>query len=138
MARAPEEISSSPASLSRQLLRRHSAVFAAPGDTAGAGLPSAWLPGTEFSRYQIDSRLAAGGMAEVWRAKIKGAFGFEKRIVIKTMHTALQHHPELVQMFIGEATIAAQLAHPNIVQVLDFGRLEGRYFIAMEYVPGIT
>ncbi|HMF39110.1 MAG TPA: serine/threonine-protein kinase [Polyangia bacterium] len=125
--------------LSRQeLLRKHSAVFAARPAPVSAGLPSAWLPGTEFSRYQIDSRLAAGGMAEVWQARIKGARGFEKRIVIKTMHTALQGQPELVQMFVGEASIAAQLNHPNIVQVLDFGRLEGRYFIAMEYVPGVT
>jgi len=77
-------------------------------------------------------------MAEVWRAKIKGAQGFEKRIVIKTMHTALQSRPELVQMFINEASIAAQLGHPHIVQVFDFGQLEGRYFIAMEYVPGVT
>jgi serine/threonine-protein kinase len=101
-------------------------------------LPSPWLPGTEFSKYEIDSRLAAGGMAEVWRAKIKGAQGFEKRIVIKTMLTALQSRPELVQMFISEAAIAAQLGHPNIVHVFDFGQLEGRYFIAMEYVPGVT
>src|SRR4029078_6095028 len=86
----------------------------------------------------IDARLAAGGLAELWRAKIKGAYGFEKRIVIKTMHPALQEKADLVQMFIGEAAIAAQLDHPNIVKVLDFGRLEGRYFIAMEYVPGIT
>jgi serine/threonine-protein kinase len=77
-------------------------------------------------------------MAEVWRAKIKGAQGFEKRIVIKTMHTALQSRPELVQMFVGEAAIAAQLSHANIVHVFDFGQLEGRYFIAMEYVPGVT
>src|SRR5262249_44800618 len=55
-----------------------------------------------------------------------------------TMHTALQARPELVQMFISEAAIAAQLAHPNIVHVFDFGQLEGRYFIAMEYVPGVT
>src|SRR5204863_6066899 len=82
--------------------------------------------------------LAAGGMAEVWRAKIKGARGFEKRIVIKTMHPALQTRPELAQMFISEASIAAQLAHPNIVHVFDFGQLEGRYFIAMEYVSGVT
>ena len=100
--------------------------------------PSPWLPGTEFSKYEIDSRLAAGGMAEVWRAKIKGAQGFEKRIVIKTMHTALQTRPELAQMFIGEAAVAAQLSHSNIVHVFDFGQLEGRYFIAMEYVPGVT
>ena len=103
-----------------------------------AAPPSPWLPGTEFSKYEIDSRLAAGGMAEVWRAKIKGAQGFEKRIVIKTMHTALQSRPELAQMFIGEAAIAAQLSHSNIVHVFDFGQLEGRYFIAMEYVPGVT
>jgi serine/threonine-protein kinase len=139
VSRAREEIGSPSTALSTtELLRKHSAVFARRSDSPGDGLPSAWLPGTEFSRYQIDSRLAAGGMAEVWRAKIKGVSGFEKRIVIKTMHTALQDQPELVQMFVGEASIAAQLSHPNIVQVLDFGRLEGRYFIAMEYVPGVT
>ncbi len=109
----------------------------APGEGAPPA-PSPWLPGTEFSKYEIDSRLAAGGMAEVWRAKIKGAQGFEKRIVIKTMHTALQSRPELAQMFIGEAAVAAQLSHSNIVHVFDFGQLEGRYFIAMEYVPGVT
>ena len=107
-------------------------------EPASAPLPSTWTPGTEFSKYEIGSRLAAGGMAEVWRAKIKGAQGFEKRIVIKTMHTALQSRPELVQMFIGEAAFTAQLTHPNIVHVFDFGQLEGRYFIAMEYVPGVT
>ena len=105
---------------------------------ATAPLASSWHPGTEFSKYEIGSRLAAGGMAEVWRAKIKGAQGFEKRIVIKTIHTALQSRPELVQMFIGEAAITAQLSHGNIVHVFDFGQLEGRYFIAMEYVPGVT
>jgi predicted hydrocarbon binding protein/tRNA A-37 threonylcarbamoyl transferase component Bud32 len=105
---------------------------------AAAALPSPWQPGTAFSKYEIGSRLAAGGMAEVWRAKIKGAQGFEKRIVIKTMHTNLQSRPELVQMFISEAAVAAQLSHPNIVHVFDFGQLEGRYFIAMEYIPGVT
>src|SRR5438477_3150203 len=54
------------------------------------------------------------------------------------MHTALQRRPELVQMFISEASVGAQLGHPNIAHVFDFGQLEGRYFIAMEYVPGVT
>jgi eukaryotic-like serine/threonine-protein kinase len=102
------------------------------------GAPSAWQAGTQFSRYEIDSRLAVGGMAEVWRAKIKGARGFEKRIVIKTMLTHLASRPDLVQMFIDEATLAAALSHPNIANVFDFGQLEGRYFIAMEYVSGFT
>ena len=77
-------------------------------------------------------------MAEVWRAKMKGLAGFEKRVVIKTMLTSLQHRPELVEMFVGEASLAARLNHPNIVDVFDFGQLEGRYFIAMSYVPGLT
>jgi serine/threonine protein kinase len=108
------------------------------GEASAAGAPSAWQAGTQFSRYEIDSRLAVGGMAEVWRAKIKGARGFEKRIVIKTMLTHLAGRPDLVQMFIDEATLAAALSHPNIAHVFDFGQLEGRYFIAMEYVSGFT
>jgi serine/threonine-protein kinase len=100
--------------------------------------PLDWVPGTQFSTYEIESRLAIGGMAEVWRAKMKGAGGFEKRVVIKTMLTSLQHRPELVEMFISEASLAARLSHPNIVDVFDFGQLEGRYYIAMSYVPGLT
>ena len=97
-----------------------------------------WTPGTQFSSYEIESLLATGGMAEVWRAKMKGLAGFEKRVVIKTMLTSLQHRPELVEMFVSEASLAARLSHPNIVDVFDFGQLEGRYFIAMSYVPGLT
>jgi serine/threonine protein kinase len=106
--------------------------------TPAPGAPSPWQTGTQFSRYEIDSRLAVGGMAEVWRARIMGARGFEKRIVIKTMQTQLAARPDMVQMFIDEATMAAGLNHPNIAHVFDFGQLEGRYFIAMEYVSGFT
>ena len=98
----------------------------------------AWVPGTQFSNYEIESLLATGGMAEVWRAKMKGVAGFEKRVVIKTMLTSLQNRPELVDMFVSEASLAARLSHPNIVDVFDFGQLEGRYFIAMSFVPGLT
>lgn len=101
-------------------------------------LPSPWVPGTRFSSYEIESRLAVGGMAELWRAKINGLEGFEKRIVIKTMLTHLHDRPELAEMFVTEASLAARLCHPHIVDVLDFGQLEGRYFIAMEYVSGLT
>ena len=54
------------------------------------------------------------------------------------MLTTLQHRPELVEMFVSQASLAARLSHPNIVDVFDFGQLEGRYFIAMSYVPGLT
>ena len=108
-----------------------------PGSPALSAL-SPWGPGTRFSSYEIESRLAVGGMAEIWRAKINGLEGFEKRIVIKTMLTELHRRSELTDMFVSEASLAARLSHPNIVDVLDFGQLEGRYFIAMEYVPGLT
>jgi eukaryotic-like serine/threonine-protein kinase len=106
--------------------------------TAPAAAPPTWVAGTQFSTYEIESLLATGGMAEVWRAKMKGVAGFEKRVVIKTMLTSLQHRPELVEMFVNEASLAARLTHPNIVDVFDFGQLEGRYYIAMSYVPGLT
>ncbi len=110
------------------------------GPTAGSaqGLPSPWVPGTRFSSYEIESRLAVGGMAEIWRAKLRGLEGFEKRIVIKTMLPELHQRRGMTEMFAREASLAARLSHPNIVDVLDFGQLEGRYFIAMEYVPGLT
>jgi serine/threonine protein kinase len=108
-------------------------------EAAAATAPAAaWVPGTQFSNYEIESLLATGGMAEVWRANMKGVAGFEKRVVIKTMLTSLQHRRELVDMFVSEASLAARLSHPNIVDVFDFGQLEGRYFIAMSYVPGLT
>src|SRR6266700_4341801 len=101
-------------------------------------MSSEWRIGTRFGTYQIDSPLSRGGMAEVWRATIKCVEGFERRIVIKTMLTDLQQKPDLVDMFISEAALAARLNHPNIVDVIDFGETEGRYFIAMEYVAGLT
>ena len=107
------------------------------GPRAQTALP-VWQAGTHFSRYEIDSKLATGGMAEVWRARLKGVRGFEKRIVLKTMLSNLAARPDLVEMFINEATIASAFSHPNIVHVFDFGQLEGRYFIAMEFVPGVT
>ena len=100
--------------------------------------PPPWQAGTHFSRYEIDSKLATGGMAEVWRARLKGVRGFEKRIVLKTMLSRLASRPDIVDMFINEATVASAFSHPNIVHVFDFGQLEGRYFIAMEFVPGVT
>jgi serine/threonine-protein kinase len=77
-------------------------------------------------------------MAELWRATTKGVLGFERRIIIKTMLTKLQGESDLVEMFIREASLAARLSHPNIVDVIDFGQIDGRYFIAMEYVPGMS
>ena len=81
-------------------------------------------------------RLGIGGMAEVFRAKALGAEGFEKDIAIKVILPRLLEDPEFQKMFVDEAKLATHLRHPNIVQVLDLGRVDDRYYIAMELIEG--
>jgi eukaryotic-like serine/threonine-protein kinase len=94
-------------------------------------------PDRSLERYEIVERIAAGGMAEVFRAKAYGAHGFEKTLAIKRILPDFAEDPEFEQRFIREAKLAVQLAHANIVQVFDFGRFGGELFIAMEYVDGL-
>jgi serine/threonine protein kinase len=89
-----------------------------------------------LGKYQLLRRLATGGMAEVFLAKTDGPMGFEKLLVIKRILPHLAEDPQFVDMFLGEAKLAAQLNHPNLVQIFDFGEAEGSYFIAMEYIDG--
>src|SRR3954467_13134810 len=89
-----------------------------------------------FGRYTLLERLAVGGMAEVFRAKISSSHGFQKILVIKRILPHLAADPGFVAMFIDEAKLTAQLTHPKIVQILDFGDVQGQYFIALELVEG--
>nr|WP_281248517.1 serine/threonine-protein kinase [Stigmatella aurantiaca] len=79
-------------------------------------------------------RLAVGGMAELFLAQEPPK---PDLVVLKRILPYLSEEPEFVQMFLDEARIAAQLHHPNIVQVSELGRLENTIFIAMEFVEGI-
>lgn len=90
----------------------------------------------QFGKYLLLNKIAVGGMAELYRAKIIGVQGFEKLIAIKMILPHLSLEEDLVSSFIGEAKLAAFLHHQNIVQIYDFGRMEDRYFIAMEYLFG--
>src|SRR5688572_19556181 len=76
-------------------------------------------------------------MAEVFAAKLYGAEGFEKDIVIKQILPQYARDPEFVQSFVAEAKIAVTLSHANIVGIYELGRVDGTYFIAMEYVDGL-
>lgn len=89
-----------------------------------------------FGKYQLLEKIATGGMAEVWRARAHGISGFEKILVIKKVLPELAKDEEFVNLFIDEARIAVSLLHVNIVQVFDLNRIDGRYFMAMEYVHG--
>ena len=91
-----------------------------------------------LGKYQLLRKLATGGMAEVFLAKTDGPMGFEKHLVIKRILPHLAEDPQFVEMFLGEAKLAAQLNHPNLVQLFDFGEAEGSYFIAMEFIDGPT
>ena len=89
-----------------------------------------------FGRYTLVDRLATGGMAEVFKARIDAAHGFQKGLVIKRILPHLAEDKNFVSMFIDEAKLTAQLAHPKIVQVTDFGEVDGQYFIALEFIDG--
>jgi len=73
-------------------------------------------------------------MAEVFRAKITSSHGFEKVLVVKRILPHLAADQSFVSMFIDEAKLTAQLTHPKIVQILDFGEVNGQYFTALEFV----
>ncbi len=91
---------------------------------------------TRFGKYLLLEKLATGGMAQLYRAKIIGVEGFEKFIAIKQILPHLAHEEELITSFIDEAKLAALLNHQNIVQIYDFGSMENSYFITMEFLHG--
>ncbi len=81
-------------------------------------------------------RISVGGMAEVFKAKSYGVEGFEKVIAIKRILPSMGDDRDFITMFIDEAKIAGQLAHANICQIFELGRIDGAHFIAMEYIWG--
>src|ERR1041384_3579506 len=89
------------------------------------------------SRYRITERVAAGGMAEVFRGVAESLRGFRKNIAIKRILPALTQNKKFVAMFLDEARLSLSLQHANIVQVFDIGHSEDTYFIVMEYVDGV-
>jgi serine/threonine protein kinase len=89
-----------------------------------------------IGKYQLLRKLATGGMAEVFLAKASGPMGFEKTLVVKRILSHLAEDPAFSAMFLSEAKLAAQLNHPNIVQIFDFGEADGSYYLAMEYIDG--
>jgi serine/threonine protein kinase len=91
----------------------------------------------EFGPYRIVRRLAAGGMGEVFLAKLQRAGGFQKEVAVKSIHPKYMTNPRFIEFFEREARLAALLNHRHIVQIFDFGRDETRVWLAMEYVEGV-
>jgi len=91
---------------------------------------------TQFGKYYLTRRIAVGGMAEIFQAKLFGVGGFEKQMVVKQILPQYSRNAEFINMFIDEAKIGVTLTHGNIVPVYELGRIGDTYFIALEYVDG--
>lgn len=90
----------------------------------------------QHQRYKVVERIAAGGMAEVYRAESAGLEGFKKTVAIKRVLPHLSEKKQFIGMFLDEARLSAHLNHSNCVQVFDIGVGDNTYFIVMEYVDG--
>lgn len=91
-----------------------------------------------LGKYLLHERIGAGGMAEVYRASYSPEGGFEKTVAVKKILPGYAGDDDFVALFRQEAALCSRLTHPNVVQVLDFGRFGDTYFLAMEYVDGLT
>src|SRR3982751_3422577 len=91
---------------------------------------------TPQQRYKGLEEVAAGGMAEVYRAESAGLEGFKKIVAIKRVLPHLSEKKQFIGMFLDEARISAHLSHSNCVQVFDIGVGDNAYFIVMEFVDG--
>ncbi len=105
--------------------------------------PEGLVPGTgssptSYGQYLLLEKIGAGGMAEVFRAVRKGPEGFVRVFALKRIIPRHAESREFVDMFINEARLSALLNHPNLVQVYDFGEVDGSYYLAMEYLKGRT
>jgi eukaryotic-like serine/threonine-protein kinase len=89
-----------------------------------------------YGKYYLLERVNIGGMAEIYKAKAFGVEGFERLLAVKKILASIAEDESFINMFIDEAKIAGQLNHPNIAQIFDLGKVDGSYFIAMEYISG--
>ena len=114
-----------------------------PAPAVGRGLHApATTPGpvvqqfVTLGRYQLLSRLAVGGMAEVYLARQGELSGFKTLVVVKKVLPHLAVKDDFIAMFLDEARIASMLDHPNVVRITEVGRTDNEYFLAMELVQG--
>ncbi|HEX9050237.1 MAG TPA: serine/threonine-protein kinase [Anaeromyxobacter sp.] len=97
-----------------------------------------------FGKFFLLQRLAVGGMAEIYRARVPGARipgeagGFEKELVVKRILRARSQDQNFIKMLVREAILTVQLTHSNIAQVYECGTIDGNYFISMELVNGVS
>jgi serine/threonine protein kinase len=93
------------------------------------------LPGTKLGPYEIESRIGAGGMGEVYRARDTR---LGRVVAIKVLPSGLSADPVLKERFAREAKAISSLSHPHICTLFDVGDVDGTEFLVMEYLEGET
>src|SRR5215472_13840055 len=91
--------------------------------------------GTKLGRYEIRSKIGAGGMGEVYLAE---DVELRRGVALKVLPSDVAANQERMRRFKQEAQAAAALNHPNIAHIYEIGEGEGVNFIAMEFVDGVT
>jgi serine/threonine-protein kinase len=92
-----------------------------------------------YGRYEVIFRIAAGGMAEVYVARLVGEGGFEKLVALKRMLPTLAEDEKFVGMFLDEGRVAANISSPHVVSTLDMGRADDdSLYLVMELVVGVS
>jgi serine/threonine protein kinase len=99
-------------------------------------LPVSPFAPVQFGKYTLVERIASGGMAEVYRAVLRGAAGFEKTVALKRILPIFNEERDFIALFQDEARTASTLTHANLVQTFDFGEEGGSYYLALELVEG--
>src|ERR671920_1259538 len=84
-------------------------------------------------RYRVLNRIGSGGMADVYCAE---DLQLGRKVALKLLYRRFAEDQEFVERFRREASAAAGLQHPNVVQGFDRGEWDGTYYIAMEFLPG--
>jgi serine/threonine-protein kinase len=88
-------------------------------------------------RYELVELAGRGGMADVWRGRVRGDSGFVRDVAIKQMHQNLAAQPPYVAMFVEEARIGSMLQSPNVAEVHDFVQDKGNYYMVLEWIDGV-
>ncbi|MBL8935030.1 MAG: serine/threonine protein kinase [Archangium sp.] len=114
------------------------AVFVGHFNRRAAEALSAVRAKDVMGKYLLHERVGAGGMAEVFKATYSPEGGFEKTVALKKILPSYASDADFLRQFRLEAQLCSRLNHPNIVQVLDFGRHDDSFFLAMEYVDGLS
>ncbi|MCB9597738.1 MAG: serine/threonine protein kinase [Sandaracinaceae bacterium] len=95
-------------------------------------------PIARIGRYDVIGRLASGGMAEIFLARESGPGTVGRHVVLKRILPHMTDDERMVEMFVHEAKLCMNLSHPHICPIYEFGDDDGRFFLSMEWVRGVS